>query len=263
VYRTNEFQESLSKDHPCARRPAPHILLVEDDPSNLYMLQAAIEFEGFTTSQAESAAEALRKIESDPIDVVLLDLGLPDLAGSHLIERIRALSDVPLIVVSGRADEASKIAALDAGADDFVQKPFMHGELLARVRAILRRYDRTRNARAPEEPDCPVPALREQRKNRASPMRDRLLDLLRSREGEIVPVPEIVAELWGTGGSAKERNLRVLVATVRTQLLAEQLPFEIINVHGRGYRLVPKGGHHARSTTALRGDHRGLLRFVG
>jgi two-component system KDP operon response regulator KdpE len=221
----------------------PNILLVEDDPTNLYMLQATIEFGGFTTTHAVSATEALRKIGSDRIDAVLLDLGLPDLAGSHLVERIRALADVPMIVVSGRSDEPSKIAALDAGADDFVQKPFMHGELLARVRAVLRRYGRTRNEPAPKEPQRSLPAIRRRRKNAASPMRQRLLAVLRSHEGEIVSAGKIISEVWGRNSRNKERNLRVLVATTRMQLLADGQRLEIINVHGRGYQMVPMADH--------------------
>jgi two-component system KDP operon response regulator KdpE len=224
----------------------PHILLVEDEPTNLYMLQAAIRFEGFTTSQAASAAEALQAIARDSIDAVLLDLGLPDLTGSHLVERIRALTDVPIIVVSGRSDEPSKIAALDAGADDFVEKPFMHGELLARVRAVLRRYDRTRHLRAAREPQRHVPDIRRPRRNAASPMRERLLAVLRSREGEAIPASEIISSVWGSDGRDKARNLRVLVAMTRTQMLAEGQPFEIVNVHGRGYRMVPLADHAKR-----------------
>ena len=219
----------------------PHILLVEDEPTNLCMLQAAIQFEGFTTTQAVSGAEALQKIESDSIDAVLLDLGLPDLPGSHLIERIRALTDVPIIVVSGRSDEPSKIAALDAGADHFVQKPFMHAELLARVRAVLRRYDRSRNRPSQRGTQHPPRPARPQQKIASGPMREKLLDVLRAHDGEIVSAGKIITEVWGSESKGKERNLRVLVATTRTQLLAEGEPFAIINVHGRGYRMVPNG----------------------
>ena len=231
----------------------PHILLVEDDPANLYMLQAAIQFEGFTTTQAVSGAEALQKIERDSIDAVLLDLGLPDLAGSHLIERIRAITDVPIIVVSGRSDEPFKIAALDAGADHFVQKPVMHGELLARVRAVLRRYDRTRNRPPQNGTQHPPHPAQPQRTIALGPMREKLLDVLRAHDGEIVSAGEIISEVWGSESKGKERNLRVLVATTRTQLLAEGEPFAIVNVHGRGYRMVPNGHHAEPRAPAPRG----------
>src|SRR4051812_9708680 len=105
------------------------VLLIEDDPAVLHMLQATVEYGGFTSGQASSASEALDRLAAHPFDSVLLDLGLPDVEGRHLIEEIRRHSDIPILVVSGRVDEQTRIEALDAGADDFVPKPFLPGEL--------------------------------------------------------------------------------------------------------------------------------------
>src|SRR5687767_1228904 len=115
------------------------VLIVEDDPAILHLLTATLDYGGYASDSATTAVEALSRIGTDAPAAVLLDLGLPDLPGSRLIETIRETSDVPIIVVSGRADEETKIRALDAGADDFVPKPFLPGELLARIRAALRR----------------------------------------------------------------------------------------------------------------------------
>jgi len=218
-----------------------HVLLVEDDPAVLHLLQATADYGGFTSSQAVSAAETLRRVRSEPFDAILLDLGLPDLAGSHLIEEIRALSDIPVIVVSGRSDEPTRIAALDAGADDFVSKPFMPGELLARVRAAMRRYTTVPG----EQPDAPGELAEERpssftthRTIKRGSMEDRLIGFLRAREGELVTSDDIIASVWGPDKQRTEKNVRVLVAMVRRKLKAQGQPFEIINEHGRGYRIV-------------------------
>jgi two-component system KDP operon response regulator KdpE len=212
-----------------------HVLLVEHDPTILHLLQAAIALDGFTSSQALSAAEALDKIAADRIDAVLL---FPDFAGPQLIKLIRAASDVPIIVVSGQSDEPTRIAALDAGADDFVENPYMPAELLARLRAVLRRYHpdhRVADAEAPA--DAGEEARRQSPKRR--PMGMKLIDLLRARPNQLVPSQEIISVVWGNGSGRSGRNLRVLVTSVRHQLVAEGAPYEIVNEHGRGYRLMP------------------------
>src|SRR5947208_395666 len=117
-----------------------HVLLVEDDPAILHLLRATAEFGGFTSSQALSATDALRRIRIESFDAILLDLELGDLSGSKLIEIIRAVSDSPLIVLSERLDVPAIIAALRAGADDFAVKPFMPRELLARLRVAMWRH---------------------------------------------------------------------------------------------------------------------------
>ena len=116
------------------------ILLLEDDPALLSVLRAAITFGGFSEQSAASGREALALFEREPFDAVLIDLGLPDLDGTEVLMSLRSVSDVPIIVVSGRGGEHDKISLLDLGADDYIAKPFLPGELLARIRAALRRH---------------------------------------------------------------------------------------------------------------------------
>lgn len=218
-----------------------HILLVEDDPAVLHRLQATIELGGFTSSHTVSAAEALRRVKAEQFDAILLDLGIPDLSGPHLIEKIRAVSDVPVIVISGGWDEAAIIAALDSGADDFVAKPFVRSELLARIRVVLRCYAALRGEPANaapiliEPPDNPII----QRPIKHGEMVDRLIRHLRSRRSRLVPSHEIISVVWGADKQRTEKNLRVLMVAARRKLKARGQRFEIINVHGRGYRIAP------------------------
>jgi two-component system KDP operon response regulator KdpE len=214
------------------------VLLIEDDPAVLHMLQATVQYGGFTSEQASSASEALERLASQSFDSVLLDLGLPDVEGRHLIAEIRRRSDIPILVVSGRDDERTRIEALDAGADDFVAKPFLPGELLARIRAAIRRHDPTAaETTRSEEPEPASNSFSTYRTIRPGSMEEKLLTFLRIHEGELVTSDDIINGVWGRSKSRTERNVRVLVAMVRRKLNAQMLPFEIINEHGRGYRL--------------------------
>jgi len=115
------------------------LLLVEDEPALLAILKAAVEFGGYTSDEVSRGDLAREALVRGGYDAVLLDLGLPDTQGNDLLPALRGITDAPIIVVSGRGTEQDKIAALDLGADDFVAKPFLPGELLARIRAVLRR----------------------------------------------------------------------------------------------------------------------------
>jgi two-component system KDP operon response regulator KdpE len=117
-----------------------HLLVVEDDPALLSILEASINFGGFTSQSARSGHEALGVFKTQKFDAILMDLGLPDFDGGDLLKTLRGMSNIPIIVVSGRGTERDKIEALDMGADDFVAKPFLPGELRARNRAALRRH---------------------------------------------------------------------------------------------------------------------------
>ena len=118
------------------------LLLVEDDPALLAVLKAAVAYGGFASHSVSTAKAAALALGTGGFDAVLLDLGLPDAEGDELLPRLRSLTEIPILVVSGRAAERDKIDALDRGADDFIAKPFLPGELLARVRAALRRAGR-------------------------------------------------------------------------------------------------------------------------
>jgi DNA-binding response OmpR family regulator len=113
--------------------------VVEDDPALVHILSATLRFGGYESEAVSKGLDALSKLGGEPYAAVLLDLGLPDIGGTKLVKMVRALTSAPILIVSGDHDQDHKIAALDAGADDFVEKPFLPGELLARIRAVLRR----------------------------------------------------------------------------------------------------------------------------
>lgn len=118
---------------------SPLLLLVEGDPALAHVLGATLRYGGYDSHSAPNGLEALSRVRSERYQAILVDPNLPDLSGMSLIRMLRGLTGVPILVVSGDTDEANKIAALDAGADDFIEKPFLPGELLARLRAVLRR----------------------------------------------------------------------------------------------------------------------------
>lgn len=213
------------------------ILVVEDDPAVLHLLTATLDYGGYASDSAGTAVEALSRIGADGHDAVLLDLGLPDLAGSRLIETIREDSDIPIIVVSGRDDEATRISALDAGADDFVPKPFLPGELLARIRAALRRAATPTRGGAAVAGKPPSPFNRS-REIVPGSHEDKLYAFLKAHAGATVSVAEIVAAVWGPDKPRDEQHVRVLVTGLRRKLKARGEPFEIVNERGRGYRLA-------------------------
>ena len=121
----------------------PRILIVEDDPALLAILEASLSFGDFDFCSVQQGLKAVDLIRTEPFDAILMDLGLPDIEGTDLLLSLRGITDLPIIVVSGRTTEQDKIQALDMGADDFVPKPFLPGELLARIRAVLRRHSLT------------------------------------------------------------------------------------------------------------------------
>jgi DNA-binding response OmpR family regulator len=221
----------------------PSILLVEDDPAVLHMLQATMEYGGFDSELASSASEALAALERGKYDSILLDLKLPDADGDRLIQEIRHRSDAPILVVSGFSTERNKIEALDAGADDFIPKPFLPGELLARLRAALRRWSPgenggadTQHDRMRREPEFST-GFTTHRTVREGSMEDRLLTFLKAHHGVLVTSDQIVEAVWGRDKPRGEKNVRVLIATLRRKLKARGEPIEIVNEHGRGYRL--------------------------
>lgn len=224
-----------------ATRLKPRVLLIEDEPAVLNVLKATIDYGGFESTEASTAFEALGLLRDQKFDSVLLDLGLPDAEGGHLIHEIRRSSDVPILVVSGDHSEKSKIAALDAGADDFVQKPFLPGELLARIRAALRRGQSERAANTPAHPaevrtggigSSPRPTLKDGSKEK------KLLDYFNKNRDLVATNDDIIEAVWSGDENRSEKNVRVLVTMLRRKLRAQHSPLDIINEHGRGYRLI-------------------------
>ena len=219
---------------------APYLLLVEDDPATLHVLEATLEYGGFGSDIATTALDAMQRLTDRSYDAVLLDLGLPDLDGSHLIKTLRTNSDVPIMVVSGRGTEQDRITSLDLGADDFIAKPFLPGELLARIRAVLRRRgpsmaiaandinDENAGFQLPQTTERDVPFAR---------LEGRLFNLLEGRGDDVVTYDEIIDAIWGKNKPRGQSHVRVLVGQLRRKLEMQNSPYKIRSERGSGYRL--------------------------
>ena len=220
------------------------ILVVEDDPGIRAVLRALLETGAYRLVEAETSARALVEARAHKPDLLLVDLGLPDGDGLEVIRRVREWSAVPIVVLSARTSEAQKIAALDAGADDYVTKPFSAPELLARVRAALRRA-----IRGPEQTSTLQLgaveidlARREVRggnpQPHLTPLEFRVLERMARRPGMIVRQAELISEVWGPGHVGDTRNLRVCMKNLRGKLEPDpSRPRFLITEVGLGYRL--------------------------
>lgn len=224
------------------------VLIVEDEPGIRAVLLALLEAAGYRVIEAESAGRALAEARSHRPDLLIVDLGLPDRDGIAVIRAVRGFSPVPIVVLSARALEADKIAALDAGADDYITKPFGSAELLARVRAALRR-----NARSAEQ----LPVLRlgaveidlERRRGvgpggevHFTPLEFRLLECLARRAGLVVRQDVIIREVWGPDRVGDSRGLRAYVKMLRHKLEPDPgQPRYLLTETGVGYRLQIDG----------------------
>lgn len=220
------------------------ILVVDDEPSLVAVLKPVLEAADYSVSVAVDGAGAVQALESSGADVVLLDLGLPDEDGKAVISRLRARSTVPIIVVSARHQESEKIAALDQGADDYVNKPFEIGELMARVRAALRRQGNERR-RPVEFRVGPLlinfaarRVLLSGESIKLSPKEYALLTTLAESAGQVVTHKRLLAAGWGDGATDTQ-YLRVYMGLLRQKL--EEDPAEprlILTEAGVGYRLA-------------------------
>ncbi len=228
-------------------RAMHQVLIVEDDPGIRRVLRVLLETEPYRVIEAENMSRGEIETRSHKPDLLLVDLGLPDGDGLKLIQQVRSWSPVPIVVVSARAMEEQKIAALDAGADDYVTKPFSAPELLARVRAALRR-----NARgADHQPelkfgDFVVDLTRRQvtHSNGAradlhlTPLEYRVLDCLARHVGLIVTQTQLIREVWGPGRLGDTRSLRVCMKNLRAKLEPDpKRPQHLVTEAGLGYRL--------------------------
>jgi two-component system, OmpR family, KDP operon response regulator KdpE len=220
------------------------ILVIEDEPAIRGILRALLESEHYRFIEAGTAARAEIEARSHKPDLLLVDLGLPDGDGLELIRRVRQWSPVPIVVLSARAMEEQKIAALDAGADDYVTKPFSAPELLARVRAALRRHVRS----AEQTPVLQLGAVTIDLARREScgpqgelhltPLEYRLLESLARHNGLIVRQTQLIREVWGPDRLDDTRNLRVCVKNLRTKIEPDpRLPRYLVTEAGLGYRL--------------------------
>jgi two-component system, OmpR family, response regulator RegX3 len=214
-----------------------HVLVVEDDDAIAVPLAAGLEREGFSVSRAATGAAAL---EADGVEVVLLDLGLPDLDGFELCRRLRARSDVPILVISARGEEVDRVVGLELGADDYLVKPFGVRELVARIRAVTRRTTATPDAAHPQQ----IGELEIDRRTRRvrmagaevalTPKEFDLLACLADEPGTVVTRQELLNDVWDPHWYGPSRTIDVHVASVRKKLGD---PRWVETVHSVGFRL--------------------------
>jgi len=224
------------------------VLVVDDEPQILRFLRASLGASGFEVIEAETGAEALKRAAADAPEIVVLDLGLPDMDGKDVIRSLRDWSEIPIIVLSARAREAEKIEALDLGADDYVNKPFGIGELLARLRAALRH--RLRQAGAPpvvKAGDLKIDlARRKVTRGEAdihlTPKEFDLLRLLAQNAGKVVTHRQLLQTVWGPAHLEDTAYLRVFIGQVRRKIDTDDGAASLIeNAAGVGYRLRDDG----------------------
>jgi two-component system, OmpR family, KDP operon response regulator KdpE len=220
------------------------LLIVDDEPQIVRALTPALAAAGFEVVGAVNGEQAMSLLAGDPCDVVILDLGLPDIDGKDVILRVREWSDVPMIVLSARDLESEKIAALDAGADDFVNKPVGVGELLARLRAVMRGRERRFSAQPRfqfGELEINFPARRvmvQGEEIRLTPREYQLLRILAGHAGQVVTHKQIIMAVWGADSNADAQFVRVLMAQLRQKLEADPAsPTLLLTEPGIGYRL--------------------------
>ena len=219
------------------------VLVVDDEPQILRALQLKLNGAGYTVDTAATASEARIKASMRPPEAIILDVLLPDGSGMDVCRELRSWSAVPILVLSAVGEEQEKIAALDAGADDYVTKPFSGDELLARLRAALRRA--TPSAR----PVLEIGELRIDLEKRAvtmagepvalTPIEYDLLRLLAQNEGKLLTHPAILREIWGPAYREESNYLHVYVSHLRRKIEPDPArPRYLLNQPGIGYRLV-------------------------
>ncbi len=224
-----------------------HILVVEDDAQIRNFICFTLEAEGYVCHTAATAEEAMRLLAAEPIDLMLLDLGLPDLDGTEVIRRLRTWSEMPVIVVSARDQDKEKVAVLDLGADDYLTKPFSASELLARIRVALRHMYKQSGAKA--NPVYQADELRLDAEKRkvylgeneihVTPMEYSLLLLLFKNQGKVLTTSVILREIWGAGYGQDTQALRTLTAGLRRKIEKNPAkPRYILTEIGVGYRLA-------------------------
>ena len=222
---------------------APVIVLIEDETQISAFVRAALEEEGCQVHEAATAARGLIEAGTRKPDLILLDLGLPDGDGISLVQDFRTWSSLPILILSARSSEQDKIAALDAGADDYLTKPFGVGELLARVRALLRRRTQIANM----QPVVNIGDLQLDFAHRSvtragqplhlTPIEYRLLCVLYASIGRVLTHQQLLREVWGPGHAESSHYLRIFVGHLRRKIEIDPAqPQHILTETGVGYR---------------------------
>ena len=230
---------------------SPTVVIIEDEPQIRRFVRSALEAEGWQVHETDTAKKGLTEAGTRKPDLLVLDLGLPDGDGLDVIRDVRGWSGVPIIVLSARSDELDKIAALDAGADDYLTKPFGTGELLARVRANLRR---PRNAASDGSAldDDPVFRFGEVEIDRTAriarragqevhltPIEYRLLSVLMANSGRVLTHRQLLREVWGPSHIEQSHYLRIYMGHLRQKLEVDPTqPQHLLTETAVGYRLV-------------------------
>jgi two-component system KDP operon response regulator KdpE len=221
------------------------VLVVDDDPALVRALTINLRARGYVVHGAATGAAALRLAAEHPPQAVVLDLGLPDMDGGEVIAGLRGWTDAPILVLSAREQSRAKVAALDAGADDYVVKPFGMDELLARLRAAIRR-----SAREPARPTIETDAFTVDlaagrvtaggAEVKLTPTEWHLLEVLARNPGKVVEHGRLLTEVWGPAYQEQTNYLRVYMATLRRKLEPDAAnPRHLLTAAGRGYLFEP------------------------
>jgi two-component system KDP operon response regulator KdpE len=235
---------------------SPTALVIDDEPQIRRLLRVTLEANGYRVCDAATGNDGVVQAAQRRPEVILLDLGLPDLDGLAVLKRIREWSRVPIIILSVRDQEEEKVAALDAGADDYVTKPFNSAELLARLRAALRHGQPQGTDSIFHAANLEVDlAQRQVRKGgvevKLTPIEYALLRLLVTHAGKVLTHRQLLTEVWGEKAVGQSHYLRVHVAHLREKLEADPaVPELILTEPAVGYRLVTKSGNQSSSAGA-------------
>lgn len=224
------------------------VLIVEDDPSIRNLISATLKSHNYKYMMAPDGSSAILEASTHNPDVIFLDLGLPDMDGVDIIKKVRSWSNVPIIVISARTDDEDKIAALDAGADDYLTKPFSIVELLARLRVVQRHLSNNPQS-APSESTFVNGPLRvdyaagcvfvNDEELHLTPIEFKLLTLLSKNVGRVLTHNYITQQIWGSNMDNDIASLRVFMATLRKKLESRKGAPQFIQTHiGVGYRMI-------------------------
>ena len=227
----------------------PRILVVEDDNSVKNLITTTLKAHDYHFLTAENGEVAILEAASHNPEIMLLDLGLPDIDGIEVIKRVRTWSQMPIIVISARSEDMDKIEALDAGADDYITKPFSVEELLARIRVSQRRLAITQSGKQPETSVFENGGLKidytagctflKDRELHLTPIEYKLLCLLSRNVGKVLTHTYITQQIWGRCSENDVASLRVFMATLRKKLEPEKNGVQYIQTHiGIGYRML-------------------------
>ncbi|MDQ0709849.1 two-component system KDP operon response regulator KdpE [Arthrobacter woluwensis] len=221
------------------------VLVVDDEPQLLRALQINLRAEGYDVAVAADGASALRAAADNPPHVVVLDLGLPDMEGTEVIHGLRGWTEVPIIVLSARHGSSDKVEALDAGADDYVTKPFGLDELLARMRAVERRRVQDFALGAVDAGALRIDlaassVTRDGERVHLTPREWAVLQLLVENSGKLVTQQHLLRSVWGPAYTEETQYLRVYLAQLRRKLERDPAhPEHLVTEPGMGYRFVP------------------------